>query len=84
MGSRTGLFALLTGAALGQLDAIPKTFDRDQWAWVSNEDPLLAVIPGTFNRTAFEASSAGNTSDPRITAMFVSFFNAHKSTLTLS
>ena len=56
-------------AALAQVDAVPSAFNSSQWSWVSNEDPLLAVIPGTFNRTNFEAPSAGNVSDQRVVAM---------------
>jgi hypothetical protein len=55
--------------ALAQLDAVPSAFNTSQWSWVSNEDPLLAVIPGAFNRTVFEAPSAGNVSDQRVAAM---------------
>jgi hypothetical protein len=62
---------LLGGAALAwaQLDAIPDGFSTQRWSWVSNEDPLLAVIPGKFNRTVFEAPSAGQVSDERVAAM---------------
>ena len=56
-------------AALAQVDAVPSAFNNSQWSWVSNEDPLLAVIPGTFNRTNFQAPSAGNVSDQRVAAM---------------
>lgn len=56
-------------AALAQVDAVPSAFNTSQWSWVSNEDPLLAVIPGTFNRTNFDAPSAGNVSDRRVASM---------------
>ena len=59
----------LAGPALTQLDAVPAGFNTDRWAWVSNEDPLLAVIPGEFNRTMWEAPSAADVSDNRIAAM---------------
>lgn len=55
--------------ALAQLDAIPPAFNTSQWSWVSNEDPILAVIPGTFNRTVFDAPSAANVSDQRVATM---------------
>jgi hypothetical protein len=55
--------------ALAQVDAIPSAFNASQWSWVSNEDPILAVIPGAFNRTVFEAPSAGNVSDQRVAVM---------------
>jgi hypothetical protein len=64
-----GTLGCLLGAALSQLDAIPEGFDADKWAWYSNKDPLLAVVPGQFNRTVFQAPSAGNVSDPRSVAM---------------
>lgn len=56
-------------AALAQLDAIPSTFNASQWSWVSNEDPILAVIPGAFNRTVFDAPSAANVSNQKVTLM---------------
>jgi len=59
----------LVGPALSQLDAVPAGFNTDRWAWVSNEDPLLAVIPGKFNRTMWEAPSAADVSDNRVAAM---------------
>ena len=55
--------------AYGQLDAVPTGFNTDRWAWVSNEDPLLAVIPGHFNRSSFDAPSAANVSDDKVAAM---------------
>lgn len=63
------LFVGLVGPVLGQLDALPSGFNPDRWAWVSNEDPLLAVIPGRFNRSMWEAPSAAEVSDPRVAAM---------------
>ena len=70
---RKNLFALvcLANTILAQLDAIPEGFNASQWAWVSNKDPLLAVIPGTFNRTVYDAPSAANVSDQRVVAMSV-------------
>ena len=56
-------------SALAQQDAIPPDFNTSQWSWVSNEDPILAVIPGTFNRTVFDASSAANVFDQRVATM---------------
>jgi len=56
----------LAGSALGQPDAIPTGFNSSRWSWVSNEDPSLAVIPGDFNRTVFDAPSAANVSDQRV------------------
>ena len=67
------MLSLLTvsfaASAMAQVDAIPSAFNTSQWSWVSNEDPILAVIPGEFNRTVFEAPSAGNVSDQRVAAM---------------
>jgi hypothetical protein len=60
----------LAGSALGQLDAgIPTGFNSSRWSWVSNEDPTLAVIPGAFNRTVFDAPSAANVSDQGVATM---------------
>lgn len=63
------LLLYLAGSALAQLDAIPASFDPTRWSWVSNKEPLLAVIPGTFNRTVFDAPSAANVSDQRVVSM---------------
>jgi len=59
----------LAGSALAQLDAIPAGFNSTRWSWASNEDPTLAVIPGTFNRTVFDAPSSANVSDQRVAMM---------------
>ncbi|KAK4890174.1 hypothetical protein LTR27_011056 [Elasticomyces elasticus] len=67
--SKQVLYFSLARLALGQLDAIPAGFDTDRWAWWSNEDPLLAVIPGKFNRTLWDAPSAANVSDERVQAI---------------
>lgn len=69
MFSKAACFIPLVGGVFGQLDAIPKGFQSDQWAWVSNEDPLLAVIPGAFNRTVFDAPSAANVTDQRVASV---------------
>jgi hypothetical protein len=63
------VLATLIVGARSQLDAVPVGFDTSRWAWVSNEDPLLAVIPGYFNRSSFDAPSAANVSDDRVAAM---------------
>ncbi len=60
---------ILPALALSQLDSIPEGFDTARWAWYSNQDPLLAVIPGHFNRTVFEAPSAADVSDSELAAM---------------
>ncbi|KAI0536233.1 AkeP protein [Xylaria digitata] len=62
-------FLGLLGRALGQLDAIPKGFSTDKCAGVSNQEPLLAVIPGTFNRSNFDAPCAAVVSDERVAAI---------------
>ncbi|KPI39293.1 uncharacterized protein AB675_5222 [Cyphellophora attinorum] len=59
----------LLGVAAAQLDSVPQGFDPNHWAWVSNTDPLLAVIPGTFNRSVYEAPSAANVSDQRVVSI---------------
>lgn len=59
----------LMGSTFAQLDAIPAGFNSSRWSWVSNEDPMLAVIPGTFNRTVFDAPSVANVSDKRVATM---------------
>jgi hypothetical protein len=71
--NRSTMLSLLiiasAASALAQPDAIPQGFNTSQWSWVSNEDPILAVIPGTFNRTVFDAPSAANVSDQRVNTM---------------
>ncbi|KAL1586088.1 hypothetical protein WHR41_04792 [Cladosporium halotolerans] len=69
MVSKAACLLPLVGGVFGQLDAIPKGFQSDQWAWVSNEDPLLAAIPGAFNRTVFDAPSAANVTDQRVASV---------------
>lgn len=56
-------------SALAQVDVIPSAFNTSQWSWVSNEDPILAVIPGAFNRTVFDAPSAANVTDQKVAAV---------------
>jgi hypothetical protein len=56
----------LAGSALGQ--QLPAGFNSSRWSWVSNEDPTLAVIPGDFNRTVFDAPWAANVSDQGVAA----------------
>jgi hypothetical protein len=62
-------FCSLVALARCQLDNIPAGFNADRWSWISYEDPLLAVIPGQFNRTVFDAPSAANVSDKRVAAL---------------
>lgn len=64
-------FASLVAHTATQLDAIPSGFSTERWAWVSNEDSLLAVILGHFNRCNFDAPSATDVSDERVAAMYV-------------
>ena len=64
-------FASAIAQVFAQLDAVPSGFSTDRWAWVSNENPLLAVIPGHFNRSNFDAPSAAEVSDERVAAMYV-------------
>lgn len=68
--SKVAQFALAgLAVAQSQLDAIPAGFNASRWAWVSNENPLLAAIPGEFNRSGFQAPSAATVSDSRVAAM---------------
>jgi hypothetical protein len=64
-------FLALSGTSLAQLDALPQGYKATQWSWWSNQDPLLAAIPGQFNRTTWDAPSAANVSDARLQAMYV-------------
>lgn len=60
--------ALVTAAA-AQLQDLPSGYNESQWALVTNENPLLAVLPGHFNRTVFDAPSEANVTDNRIASM---------------
>ncbi|KAH7312318.1 AkeP protein [Stachybotrys elegans] len=62
-------FFSLVALAQCQLDGVPAGFNTDRWSWVSYENPLVAVIPGHFNRTVFDAPSAANVSDERVAAI---------------
>lgn len=61
---------LLASAALGQaLMDLPEGFDSapSKWAFYSYEDPSVAVLPGSFNRSIFDAPWASETSDNGLT-----------------
>lgn len=47
------------------LKALPIEFQASpaNWSWVSYESPLVAVLPGTFNRSVFNAPHEGEASD---------------------
>lgn len=42
-----------------------------KWAWVSYESPLVAVLPGLFNRSAFDAPHETEVSDEGIAQGYV-------------
>jgi hypothetical protein len=52
---------------------LPTGFENGnaRWAWISYEMPSVAVIPGTFNRSAFDAPHVGKYSDPGMALMCV-------------
>ena len=63
---------LLAGSAsLGQalFQDLPETFDStaSTWAFYSYEDPNVAVLPGSFNRSVFDAPWASEASDDSLT-----------------
>lgn len=63
---------LLASASLGQaalLQDLPEAFGSSPsaWAFYSYENPGAAVLPGTFNRSVFEAPWASETSDEGLT-----------------
>lgn len=43
------------------------------WAWVSYDSPNVAVIPGAFNRSAFDAPHEGNASNSKVAEASVTF-----------
>lgn len=56
------------------LQELPSIFKESAstWAWVSYTSPSVAQIPGTFNRSAFDAPHDGEASDPEVAEAFVS------------
>lgn len=61
--------SVLAAGAAAQLQDLPSGYNESQWALVTNENPLLAVLPGHFNRTVFDAPSEANVTDSRIANM---------------
>lgn len=52
--------------AQGYLSDIPGGFNGSQWAYLSYSNPSVAVLPGTFNRSAMEAPHEGEASDAKL------------------
>ncbi|KAF3012868.1 hypothetical protein E8E14_011196 [Neopestalotiopsis sp. 37M] len=57
--------ALQPGTIVAQqyLSDIPSGFNASQWAFISYLDPSAAVLPGSFNRSVFDASFESEVSD---------------------
>lgn len=69
MKSNTALLTIvLPSLAHAFLANLPPAFNDApaKWAYVSYTDPSVAVLSGSFNRTAMSAPHLGETSDPKL------------------
>ncbi|KAF4306457.1 Six-bladed beta-propeller TolB-like protein [Botryosphaeria dothidea] len=57
-------------AASDIFKALPEGYNglNSSWAWLAYDNPGFAVLPGHFNRTAFDAPAATNVTDPGLAA----------------
>ena len=55
------------------LKQLPSAFQKSsvKWAWVSYDSPSVAVIPGSFNRSVFDAPHEGEVSDKGVKQAYV-------------
>ncbi|KAF2193954.1 calcium-dependent phosphotriesterase [Zopfia rhizophila CBS 207.26] len=65
------LLFVLTSTVSGFLKELPAEFAEGPatWAWVSYDSPSVAVLPGSFNRSVFDAPHESNVSDPVIASV---------------
>jgi gluconolactonase len=56
------------------LRGLPAEFQTNtsKWAWVSYDSPSVAVLPGSFNRSVFDAPHESKVSDDGVAQAFVS------------
>jgi hypothetical protein len=68
-----------TATALNFLSDVPREFEYgpSKWAWYDYSMPSVAVLPGAFNRTAFDAPWVSNTSNSALTKMLVALPPKH-------
>lgn len=54
------------------LSELPLSFDSSPsvWAYYSYDDPAARVLPGTFNRSIFDAPSESETSDTKLSKAY--------------
>lgn len=57
---------------------IPESFNDKAaiWAYMSYGDPSVAVLPGSFNRSAMDAIYKGHATDSELQKRYISF-NLH-------
>lgn len=69
MGFLTKIACFLASSTLvyGYWGPLPDGFNTSQWAFISYSDASVAVLPGSFNRSVFEAAFESNTSDSTLT-----------------
>ena len=59
---------LWAGLANAFLSELPSSFDSSPsvWAFYSYDDPAARVLPGSFNRSIFDAPCESETSDTKV------------------
>ena len=69
------LTVLLATPAVTQalLSELPQDFTNisSKWAWISYSNREVAVLPGQFNRSAFDAPFEGTNTDESVTTEYV-------------
>ena len=66
----TSVLVLFNSACCTSLAPVPENFNDTKWAYWSYEQSSLAVLPGSFNRTVFDAPWDGNSTDPDVTSTY--------------
>lgn len=64
---------MFPGLVRSFLTDLPSDFEDAPatWAWVSYNDPSVAVLTGSFNRSVFDAPFESVTSDPGLQEVYV-------------
>lgn len=70
--------AVLPLAIVAYFTDIPESFNDTAaiWAYMSYGDPSVAVLPGSFNRSAMDAIYKGHATDSELQKRYISF-NLH-------
>ncbi|KAJ9664402.1 hypothetical protein H2198_000331 [Neophaeococcomyces mojaviensis] len=73
MKAKLAVSALLIGQGYSNfLPALPHDLNKTTWAFWDYQQSSLAVLPGQFNRSAFDAPWDGNSSDIEVKAVYES------------